>query len=81
MLGKSKNSQGKAMRIKVGKTLKKQAINNEKINVSEAMREAGYAPSTINSRTADIVKTREVQDEMKDFTDKLDGIKIGRAHV
>jgi len=62
------------MRKKVAKELIKQSLNDKKINVHKAMIKSGYARTTANCKTSEVVKSNEVQQELGNFIDQLDGL-------
>ena len=69
-------------RQRVGKLLVQQSLNGEKLNISKAMKEVGYKPRTVNSKTTDVVNSSECQAELKSFVDQIDElIQNNIAHM
>lgn len=67
-------TRGRLMRKKVGKEIKKQILNNEPVNKSQAMRNAGYSKSVVNSQVKRVVSSKEVQEEIQPFLAQLDEV-------
>ena len=62
-------------RRRVAQKVQEQIQNKELPNISEAMREIGYKKSTVNSKTTEVVKSSEFQEEMKSFTAQLKSLR------
>jgi hypothetical protein len=56
----------------VGRKVIEQILNKEKVNVSKAMRDVGYADNTIHAKTGEVVKSLEFQAETKDFLAQME---------
>ena len=69
------NKEALSNRRQVAKNIKKQIDNGELINKEKAVLDAGYTKSTARSRTGDIVKSKQCQEELANIVEGLEEIR------
>jgi hypothetical protein len=65
---------GKENRRRVAKEVIKQVMEGKKINISQGMRNVGYAKSTVNTKSPEVRKSVEFQEETMSFINQLEEI-------
>lgn len=58
----------------VGKKIKEQILNNQIVNISQAMRDVGYKERTVRAKMGEVGRSEQVQKEIKDFAEQMEEI-------